>query len=148
MVARQRGDRSPTRTLKLQTTDGEVEELVISAAALVRLRQAMADFKETRRFVIVRRVIPGYLMYYNVSDHGFVLNNPAAGTLFLKRDAAEAVAALLHPGVRVLRCRTRVVKGVRVPIVRGKTRSPKTGLGEPRRRTSRQRHGRPTVLLT
>ena len=122
VVARRPGDLSPTRTLRLETTDGEVEDLVLSAAELARLRQTMADVREARRFVIVSQVIRGYVMYYNVSDHGFVLNNPAAATLFLKREAAEAVAALLHDGVRVLRCQTRMAKGVRVPIVRTKPR--------------------------
>jgi hypothetical protein len=96
IVARRPGDRSPARRLRLRTSDGEVE---------------------TRRYLIVSRVTPGFAFYYNVTDYGFGFNRPEQATLFHQRKQAEAVAALLGFGIEVVRCRTQVRKGARVPLV-------------------------------
>lgn len=117
LVARRPGDRSPTRKLRLRTTDGEVEDLVLSADELRRLRQSIADARDNKRFAIVSHLTPSHTFYYNVTDHGYAMNRPDGATLFLKREQAQAVAALLRPGVRVVRYRTRLRNGVRVPIV-------------------------------
>jgi hypothetical protein len=117
IVARRPGDRSPARRLRLRTSDGEVEDLVLSAEELRRLRQGSASVRETRRYLIVSRVTPGFAFYYNVTDYGFGFNRPEQATLFHQRKQAEAVAALLGFGIEVVRCRTQVRKGARVPLV-------------------------------
>jgi hypothetical protein len=117
VVPRRPGDLSPRRRLRLRTTDGGVEDLILTADELRRLRQTIADVRENRRFLIVSRLSRGHAFYYNVTDHGYAMNRPDHATLFLKRDQAQAVAALLSPGVRVVRYRTRVRNGVRVPVV-------------------------------
>jgi len=117
IVARRPGDRSPARRLRLRTSDGEVEDLILSAKELRRLRQSIADARETRRYLIVSRMTPGFTFYYNVADHGFGFNRPEQAALFHQRKQAEAVAALLGSGIKVVRCRTQVRNGVRVPLV-------------------------------
>jgi hypothetical protein len=109
IVARRPGDKSPARRLRLRTSDGEVEDLVLSAEELRRLRQGSASVRETRRYLIVSRVTPGFAFL------GF--NRPEQATLFHQRKQAEAVAALLGFGIEVVRCRTQVRKGARVPLV-------------------------------
>jgi hypothetical protein len=95
----------------------KLEDLVLSAEELRRLRQGSASVRETRRYLIVSRVTPGFAFYYNVTDHGFGFNRPEQATLFHQRKQAEAVAALLGFGIEVVRCRTQVRKGARVPLV-------------------------------
>ena len=97
--------------------DGEVEDLVMSAEELKRLKQSIAESRETRRYAIESRLMPGFTFYYNVSSHGYGLNDPGQATLFHQHKQALAVAALLREGVKVVRYQTRIKDGVRVPIV-------------------------------
>jgi hypothetical protein len=94
-----------------------VEDLVISAEELKRLKQSIAESRETRRYVIESSLMPGFTFYYNVSHHGYGLNDPEQATLFHQRQQALAVAALLREGVKVVRYQTRIKDGVRVPVI-------------------------------
>ncbi len=83
----------------------------------------MADARDPVRYLIVSDLGPRFKRYYNVSDHVYVMHEPAHGTLFKRRRAAVAVGKLLGPGKRILRCRTiRRADGVRVPVLRGAPR--------------------------
>lgn len=54
------------------------------------------------------------VLYYNVSNDTFGMNDPSLGTLFKRRVAAIAIQSLLRTGIRVIKCRAdrhdRVVK--------------------------------------
>jgi hypothetical protein len=125
VAARMPGDTSRPRKLRLRTADGEVEDLILSADALRRFRKTIANVREKRRYLVVRANVPGFTFYYNVTDHGYGLDQPQQATLFHQRDQAKSVAALLGPGVRVIRRKTRTRQGVLVPVLpsRRRTRS-------------------------
>jgi len=97
--------------------DGEVEDLVMSASELKRLKRSIAEASETRRYVIESRLMPGFTFYYNVSNHGYGLNDPRRATLFHQRKHALAVAAILGKRLKVVRYETRIKDGVRLPII-------------------------------
>jgi hypothetical protein len=65
------------------------------------------------------------VLYYNVSNDTFGMNDPSLGTLFKRRVAANAIQRLLRTGVQVIQCRAnrrdRVVKRS-VPRLRPITR--------------------------
>ena len=70
--------------------------------------------------MIISRMLPGarFVLYYNVSDDAYAWNEPGAGTLFKRREAAELLQRTLGRGNEILE----------VKLVRGKL------IGAPRRR--------------
>jgi hypothetical protein len=80
------------------------------------------------------------VLYYNVSNDTFGMNDPSLGTLFKRRVAAVAIQRLLRTGIQVVRCRAdrhdRVVKNS-LPRLRRAPRLLRVGR---RRDVSRSRH--------
>ena len=60
---------------------------------------------------------PRFALYYNVSDDLYAMNDPSGGTLFKRRKAAESIKRTLGKGLQIVACRTRLRKGVRVPVL-------------------------------
>ena len=75
------------------------------------------DLRDTERFLLVSQMTPRFALYYNVIDDVYVMNDPKGGTLFKRRKAAVAVRAFLGKSVRILRCQSKRIKGVRVPVL-------------------------------
>jgi hypothetical protein len=135
VAARDPRDASPYRRLRLRTSDGEVEEMMMTAEQLRRLKRSVAEARETRRYVIESSLGPGFTFFYNVSHHGYGLNEPSQATLFHQRNQALAVSRLLGKRVRVVRYQTRLKDGIREAIVpRSKVNGASRG-GSRRRRT-------------
>ena len=89
----------------------------LSPAQIRDLKRRVADSRDATRYMLVSKVLPGFLLYYNVSDHVYAMNNPPGGTLFKRRKTAMAVREFLRPGITVVRCSSRVKDGVRVPLL-------------------------------
>jgi len=77
----------------------------------------MADLDDATRYLLVSQITPRFALYYNVSDDVYVMNDPRRATLFKRRKAALAVKALLRGSVRLLRCKSKLVNGVVVPVL-------------------------------
>ena len=83
---------------------------------------------------------PRFALYYNVSDDVYVMNDPCGATLFKRRKTALAVKALLGGSIRIIRCKSKRVNGIRVPMLRA-TRSGRASL----RRSSSDKRLQPTA---
>lgn len=83
----------------------------------------MADLDDATRYLLVSQMGPRFALYYNVSDDVYVMNDPRGATLFKRRKAALAVKALLGGSIRILRCTSKGVNGVRVPVLGTRRRS-------------------------
>lgn len=92
----------------------------------------MADLADATRYLLVSQMGPRFALYYNVSDDVYVMNDPRRATLFKRRKAALAVKALVGGSIRILRCKSKRVNGVQVPVL-GTTRR---GRATVRRRSS------------
>jgi hypothetical protein len=109
-----------TRTRRLDSPPVDTEradDLGLTRSQLRVLDRRVKEALDPTRYLVVSRFGPRFLLYYSVTDNGFVLNRPASGTLFKRRDMAVATAKLLRSGLHVVRCTTRMRKGVRVPIL-------------------------------
>jgi len=115
---KQRG--AASRMAKSRRSDSIDDELTPSQ--IRELRRRMADLDDVTRYLLVSQMGPRFALYYNVSDDVYAMNNPRGAMLFKRLKAALAVEALLGGSVRILRCKSRRVNGVRVPIL-GTTRS-------------------------
>jgi hypothetical protein len=107
----------------------------LTPAQIRELRRRMADLDDVTRYLLVSHLGPRFALYYNVADDVYVMNNPRGGTLFKRRKAALAVKALLGGSIRILRCTSRRINGIRVPTL-GATRP---GRATVRRSSSNQR---------
>ena len=108
---------------------GPDDDLPLTPAQLREIRRRVADMRNPVRFILVSAMSPRFMLFYEVSNGTYVLNNPAGATLFKQRDVAEGVRRVLGGRVRIVRCMTRRVNGRRVPIL--------TGALKPSRRAAR-----------
>src|SRR5437867_10662485 len=110
---RQRGAASGMATSRQsESIDDE-----LTPAQIRELRRRMADLDDVTRYLLVSQMGPRFALYYNVSDDVYAMNNPRGATLFKRLKAALAVKALWGDSIRILRCMSRRVGGVRVPIL-------------------------------
>lgn len=58
------------------------------------------------RWLLVREAVPGFTLYYDVSEGLFAMNEPGRATLFRRREHAIAVRSFLGENIVVVRCRT------------------------------------------
>jgi hypothetical protein len=109
------------------------DDFGLTRSQLRVIERRVKEARDPTRYLVVSRLGPRFLLYYNVTDNDFVMNRPAGGTLFKRRDMAVAAARLLRSGLHVVRCTTRIRKGVRVPVL------PKRWAPKQRRATRRRR---------
>jgi len=99
----------------------------LTPAQVRELRRRMADLRDTARYILVSQMAPRFSLYYNVSEDVYVMNDPNGATLFKRGNAAVAIKKLLGGRIRVVRCNSRRINGVRVPVLRtrrGRRRAP------------------------
>jgi len=125
------GVRTMKRTKNLHRrlkTDWGDAELPLTSAQKRELSRRAAFMRSPTRYLLVSDLGDGVSMFYDVSTDSYAWKNPAGGTLFKRREAAEAIRRLLRPGVLVVRCTVTRRNGIEVPVVpsrfRGRTRRP------------------------
>lgn len=94
----------------------------LTPAQLRELQRRVADLENPVRYLLVSEMGPGFALYYNLSEDVYAMNNPRGATLFKRLNAALAVKRLLGRGIRVVRCNSRRVNGVRVPVLPRRSR--------------------------
>jgi hypothetical protein len=99
----------------LKIGDPDLEPL--TRAQLREIRRRVVDLDDRTRYLLVSGFAPRFVLYYNVTDDVFAMNEPKGGTLFKRRQAAVAVQRLLRPSVQIVRCTSRRKKGVTVPVL-------------------------------
>jgi hypothetical protein len=116
---------APSRKSKRGKAPDDVPDL--TPAQTKELLRRLADSNDPRRYLIISRMLPGarFILYYNVSDDVYVWNDPAAGTLFKRRAAAELILRNLGRGNEVIEVRSVRGKVIGAPRRRPRTRSAK-----------------------
>jgi hypothetical protein len=89
----------------------------LTAAQLREIKRRAADLDDPVRYLLASQMTPRFVLYYNVSDDTYVLNEPKLATLFKRRKAAESVKRLLGGRIRIIRCTTKHRNGQRVPVL-------------------------------
>lgn len=85
------------------------------------IRARVKDFDDPMRFVIASQFLRKFVLYYNVSDDTYAMNNISTATLFKRKRAAETVRKLLGANTRLLK--VRLMKGGRIKQVGRSKRS-------------------------
>ena len=100
------------------------EDWELSKAQIRELERRVRDMDDPRRFVLASELLPSFVLYYDVSDNVYVMNDLSAATVFKKKKAAAAIKALLGKRVRIVEClRLKSGKLKRVTPVRGKKKA-------------------------
>lgn len=89
----QKGSR---KLLTPSNADQDMEPL--SPAQTKELRRRVRDSDDPTRYMLVSEFSRRFILYYNVSDDVYVMNDPTGGTLFKRFKTAQTVKKLL--GVR------------------------------------------------
>lgn len=77
----------------------------LSVTQTRKRRRRVKDIDEHTQYLLVSKFTPTFLLYYNVSDDTYAMNEPSSATLFKRRAAAKAVQELPGRGVHIVRCR-------------------------------------------
>jgi hypothetical protein len=127
----QKPKKKPTKTKPVPPTVSEPaapegQDWELSKAQIRELERRVRGLDDPKRFVLASEFLPRFVLYYDVSDNVFVMNDLSAATVFKKRKAAAAIKALLGKGVRVVECRKlKSGKLKRVTPVRGLKKKPR-----------------------
>jgi len=96
------------RTRKHSTQQARSDEVEpLSPAEIRELKRRLRDSQDPVRYMLVSECSRRFILYYNVSDNMFAMNDASGGTLFKRREAAERVKKLLGKGVSIVKYTTK-----------------------------------------
>ena len=83
------------------------DDLELTRAQIKELERRVRDSRDPTRYLITSRVLKGsrFVLYYNVSDDVYAMDNPEGGTLFKRRKAAELIHTSLGRGSEIIEVR-------------------------------------------
>lgn len=90
---------------KRASAAGAQDEIELTAAERRALDREIKDLGDPVRYLLASGLVPGFSLYYVLSDDTWVLNDPRGATLFKRREAAKRIKDLLRPGVAVVPCK-------------------------------------------
>src|SRR5574341_266603 len=96
--------KAPPAALKPQSLK---DDEPLSPALIRELKRRLRDSSDPVRYMLVSEFSRRFILYYNVSTHMFAMNDPSRGTLFKRREAAEAVKKLLSKGISIVKYTTK-----------------------------------------
>lgn len=91
----------------------------LTPSQIRELDRRIKDMDDPVRYLIVSEFGPRFILYYNVSDDTFAHNNPAGGTLFKRRAAAESIRKLLRSTVTIAKFSIKGKRLKRISPIRG-----------------------------
>lgn len=87
-----------------QVGEDDVEPL--TPAQIKELERRIRDSRDPVRYMLVSEFTRRFILYYNVSDDTYVMNDPTGGTLFKRLKAARSVKKLLGSGTSIVKYTT------------------------------------------
>ena len=120
--AARRGRRAPDAA---DESDDDVGGL--TKAQVREIERIRRDLDDPIRYLLVSDFGARFKLYYDASDGVYVMNNPAHATLFKRREAALAVRATLGDRIKIIRCKTKLKGGKRVPALKQPKASRRSG---------------------
>jgi hypothetical protein len=100
-----------------QRVRGDASDL--TASQIRELKRRIKDMDDPVRYLIVSEFGPRFVLYYNVSNGTFAHNDPAGGTVFKRRAAAESIRKLLRSTVTIAKFSVKGKRLKRISPIRG-----------------------------
>jgi hypothetical protein len=123
-----------------QRVRGDAPDL--TASQIRELKRRIKDMDDPVRYLIVSEFGPRFVLYYNVSDDTFAQNDPAGGTVFKRRAAAESIRKLLRSTVTIAKFSVKGKRLKRISPIRGDSLKRIAREYRKRRRAQTQSRGR------
>jgi|SRR3989304_720512 len=79
----------------------------LSPAQIRELQRRVRDSRDPIRYMLVSEFSRRFVLYYNVSDDVYAMNDPAGGTLFKRLKTAESVRKFLGKGTSIVKYTTK-----------------------------------------
>jgi hypothetical protein len=79
----------------------------LSPAQIRELERRVRDSRDPIRYMLVSEFSRRFILYYNVSDDVYAMNDPAGGTLFKRLKTAESVKKLLGKSTSIVKFTTK-----------------------------------------
>ena len=114
----------------------------LTPAQIRELDRRIKDMDDPVRYLIVSEFGRRFILYYNVSDDTFAFNNPAGGTLFKRRAAAESIRKLLRSTATIAKFSVKGKRLKRISPMRGDFLKRLARAYRKRRRAQTQSRGR------
>ena len=77
----------------------------LSPKEIRELKRRLDDSRDRTRYLLISSLIPGYTMFFNVSEGTFTLNDPQGATLFKRRPTLRIIRDLLGKNGETVKCR-------------------------------------------
>lgn len=78
----------------------------LSPAQIRELKRRVRDSRDPIRYMLVSEFSRRFILYYNISDDVYAMNDPAGGTLFKRLKTAESVKKFLGKGTSIVKYTT------------------------------------------
>jgi hypothetical protein len=114
-----------SKTKMIESTKKATPELTeedlgsLSPAQIRELGRRVRDRRDSIRYMLVSEFSRRFILYYNVSDDVYVMNDPTGGTLFKRLKTAKDVKRLLSEGTSIVKYTTKGGKLKRLSRYRG-----------------------------
>ena len=105
--AKTRQPKKGERRGKAIPDDVEEDLEPLSHAQIRELERRVRDSRDPIRYLLVSEFTRRFVLYYNVSDDVYVMNEPARGTSFKRLETARSVKKLLGAGTSIVKFTTR-----------------------------------------
>ena len=94
-----------SKNLAPKVEEEDVEPL--SPRQIRELDRSIRDSRDPVRYLLVSEFSRRFILYYNVSDDVYVMNDPSGGTLFKRLKTAQLVKKLLGKGTSIVKYTTQ-----------------------------------------
>jgi hypothetical protein len=81
------------------------EEPPLTQSQITELERRIRDSDDRTRYFLASFMTPRFILYYNVSEDNYGMNDPDYATLFKRRPAAAAIQSLIGTRIKIVRCR-------------------------------------------
>lgn len=100
-----RGNPYSARLARLRDEGGSDDDPPLTRSQISELERRIRDSDDRTRYFLASVMTPRFVLYYNVSEDNYGMNDPDHATLFKRRTAAAAIQGLIGDGIKIARCR-------------------------------------------
>ena len=100
-----RGSPYAARLAHLRAEGESDGDLPLTRSQIRELERRVRDSEDRTRYFLASVMTPRFILYYNVSEDNYGMNDPDYATLFKRRPTAAAVQALIANRIKIVRCR-------------------------------------------
>lgn len=101
-----RGNPYPARLRRSRANCADTDQLPLLTRSQIReIERRVRDSEDRTRYLLATIVAPRFILYYNVSEDSYGMNDPDHATLFKRRAAAAAIQGVVGGKTKIVRCR-------------------------------------------